>query len=441
MTDQKSRFVTSVLNASLFAVFDRQTQFTALCESSSEADIDFVQLGQGNEELNEAQQEFDSRMPLSTWVLNVTEECNLRCRYCSRYHDDYSGTPMSDNVMLKALQVAASTAIERSQPTVVQFHGGEPLIHFERIINSIDQLSDEESAALDFRIQTNGTLLTQSIIDESRFRDIHLGISLDGPPEVNGINRRYQNGRPLGDEVVQKLGALRKQFRRHRVSCLCVMSAANIDKADLVFDYMLENQIDDLSILPLYPDYANCLTGCLEIIPRTDSMVEFSARIFDRWVNRLRQGDEICIPSFQIWIWNLLNSNVKSHLCNSCCGVGETMIFIDTNGDVYPCGPFSYSSEMRMGNILINTSRDVEASMIAERFRARMTGQIRECEDCGLQAICRGGCPANSYLNSRSLLYKDPFCEYWKGIIGHILQKVAIDPSICDLIPEYTIRL
>jgi uncharacterized protein len=441
MTTSTGRFATTAIGPSLFAVFDKTTRFTALCESPSSGEIDFAELAAGNEACSAEASTFDTRVPLSTWVLNVTEECNLRCRYCSRHHADYAGRPMPSSVMLRALQTAASIGAGQSESVTVQFHGGEPLIHFDRIVASIERLSKEEYAALDFRIQTNGSLLTQSILDRCDQHNIHVGLSLDGPPEINGIHRRYRGGQPLGDELVEKLYLLRTRLKRHRVSCLCVMSSANIDKADSVFDYILAHAIDDLSILPLYPDYANCLTGCQDLIPRAQEMVAFSTRIFDRWIERLRLGHDICMPSFQIWIWNLLHGNSNSLLSNSCCGVGESMVFVDTDGSTYPCGPFSYSTGMRLGTVMTAAPTEFMSSTTALDFLQRTTARVEGCDLCGLQAVCRGGCPANSYLKSGSVFEKDPFCEYWHGIISHVLRRIAEEPSICDLVPSYTIRL
>ena len=41
---------------------------------------------------------------------------------------------------------------------------------------------------------------------------------------------------------------------------MCVLSSANVHHAEDVLDYVYSNNIDDVSILPLYPDFSNCIT-------------------------------------------------------------------------------------------------------------------------------------------------------------------------------------
>ena len=44
-------------------------------------------------------------------------------------------------------------------------------------------------------------------------------------------------------------------------------------------------------------------------------------------------------------------------------------------------------------------------------------------------------------LKTKDIFQKDPFCEYWFGIISHIVKRIIDKPEICEMIPDYSIRL
>jgi uncharacterized protein len=440
---QRDEFLTEELAPGRLAVYDRATGTTLLCRAASPDDIDFSELANQREPAGSSAPKgpFDSRTKFSTLVMEVTDGCNLRCEYCSRYKTDYSGPRMPQRTIVECLRKAAEHAIAIGDKVVVQFHGGEPLLHFKDILSAIQSISTAELESLDLRVQTNGTLLDQDVIADCNDFDIHIGLSVDGPPSVNGINRRFSDGTPVSDVIEDKIRLVRSEVRRSHISCLCVMSTANVARAQEVFNYIVDQGIDDVSILPLYPDYANCLTGCKAIIPRPDEMIGFATTIFDAWIARLKRGERLSVPTFQVWVWNLLAANAGYLVNNSCCGVGESMLFVSRDGRVYPCGPFSYEPEMDMGDIHSLKLTDFTDSDVHSWFLARHPAEIEECRDCALQAVCRSGCPANAYRESRSLTRKDPFCDYWKGVISHVLAALCGDASLCELIPEYSIRL
>lgn len=427
------------VGANHFVVFNKMSKETLLINGDvanlDEDDLDKLFKPQKEES-------FDARKILTTIVINITEACNLRCKYCSRYKGDYDNDKtISQDLLIGILRKASNYAASIGERVVIQFHGGEPLLHFHLIKNAIlSNLAAKE--LLDFRIQTNATLLTDEILEFCKEHDIHLGISVDGPPSVNAITRQFHDGRYIDKIISEKIELIKRYLPRHTISCLCVLSSANVEHASEVMDFVFEKGIDDVSILPLYPDFSNCLTDDNHIIPRTKDMVKFSEQIFDIWIKELQKGHRISIPNFQIWFWNIMGGNANFKLNSTSCGVGQSMIFIDKDGEVYPCGPFSYEKSFSMGNIkTIETIQQLSNSMIFQLFSKRETSMVEKCSDCALQGICLGGCPANSYLKHKDIFKNDPFCEYWEGVLEYVAKRVIENPNICEMIPEYSIRL
>ena len=111
-------------------------------------------------------------------------------------------------------------------------------------------------------------------------------------------------------------------------------------------------------------------------------------------INKFNYILKISIPNFQIWFWNMMGGNSNYKLNTTSCGVGQSMIFIDNDGEIYPCGPFSYEKNFSMGNIeKIDTIQQLFNSQVFQLFSNRETSKVEKCLDCALQGICLGGCP------------------------------------------------
>lgn len=429
------RYAYTKISENVTVIYDKQYQKTLLISGNVSDEI----IKEYEDTIQTSKVE---KLNVTTFVLNTTQECNLRCKYCSRYHGNYSSECMDVRLMREIIDWIYRYAVAIHERCVIQFHGGEPTLRWKSIREALSQFDkDDICQYLDLRIQTNGTNLPDELLDFCNQYDIHIGVSVDGPAEITNIVRKFENGEGIAEILEKNIKKIQNKSNRKNVSCLCVITQNSIGKADKIFKYILKNHIDDISILPLYNDYS-CINDDRSIIPRNSEMARFSIEIIDLWVNELLEGHEICMPNFQIWVWNLLSSNSDVVFeCSSCCGAGETMAFIDMNGDVYPCGPFSYYEETKIGNLLTLEIDEHNISKTVSALQPFSKRNVPECDNCGIQAICKKGCIANSYLYFKDISKKDPYCEYWKIVISHILLRISENPELINIIPDYTLRL
>lgn len=201
---------------------------------------------------------------IKTLVLNITDKCNLNCVYCSRQCARNSPDKMSGNLLKKILKKAAYYAFQKKIILTVQFHGGEPLIEFKKIIDAVDNLTKDEKENLKFRIQTNGTLLTEEIILECVKRKIEVGISLDGRDIENDFTRKDIHGESTFKKVIESLDLLKKY--QEEVSCLTVVTNINVDNLDTILEFFNEIGLNNIGFLPLYEE-PNTRTIKKEMVP------------------------------------------------------------------------------------------------------------------------------------------------------------------------------
>ncbi|MEM2713862.1 MAG: methyltransferase domain-containing protein [Candidatus Pacearchaeota archaeon] len=380
--------------------------------------------------------EFDNI--LRTLVINVTDRCNLDCLYCSRQSFRKEPKEMDPHLLEKILKKASDYAEKNRIRLIIQFHGGEPLLNFNKIIKAVDKLSKDQQKYLMLRIQTNATLLNSYILNECKKRKIEIGISLDGRKEENDLVRIDREGKGSFKKIIKNLKLLKKYQKNIR--CLTVITNANIKKLDQILKFFSSIGITEVNFLPLNVE-PKTKTIKKELIPELQTMIKYGKKLFDTWVTLLKnEKTKINIPLFQTFIWNLLSSNskeIKKFRIN--CGAGINSIFINADGTAWACGPFCTTNKLKLGDLNYHSFFDIQKHKNYKTFKKRITQNIKKCKNCAFQYICKGGCPVNSFRKKWNLFEADNLCEFWKEIIKHILSKIYKNQQIIKLIPESNI--
>src|SRR4051812_32135495 len=137
-------------------------------------------------------------------TFKVASRCNLNCEYCYVYNkadQTWREQPafLSDEVVEAAIGRLRWHCLQSGQKALrIVFHGGEPLLagadRFEgwcrKLVSSLNDVVDVRMA-----IQTNGTLIDDEWLDIFRRYQIVVGVSLDGPADVNDSLRVDHHGR------------------------------------------------------------------------------------------------------------------------------------------------------------------------------------------------------------------------------------------------------
>jgi len=148
-------------------------------------------------------------------ILNVTEDCNLRCKYCI-YSDNYKLTRKpSKNVMtLETGKKAIDYFFKLNEKLAsrnpgkkisIGFYGGEPLLSLSTIDKLVQYAQKNTPLHLSFHMTTNGMLLNDEVADFIVKNKIMLAISLDGDKENHDRNRVTVNGRGSFDIVYNNI--------------------------------------------------------------------------------------------------------------------------------------------------------------------------------------------------------------------------------------------
>ena len=151
--------------------------------------------------------------PLTTMVLNVTNQCNLSCEYCYEYGEDKIVDTENGKQPKFMTEETARESVEfllRESGKVahITFFGGETLMNFPVLAKTVEyarRRAAEVGKDVDFSLTTNATLLKPEIIEFIAENRIGVTISIDGPKEVQDKFRVFNNGAGSYDLVAPKI--------------------------------------------------------------------------------------------------------------------------------------------------------------------------------------------------------------------------------------------
>lgn len=183
-------------------------------------------------------------------TLEVTEKCNLRCKYCiyNTSHQEYRefGTRnMSWDVAKKAVDFLNDHSTH-AQNCHIGFYGGEPLINFE-LIKKVVKYAKEKMEGITFALTTNAVLMTEEIAQFFFDNDFSVIISLDGPQDVHDENRVLKDGTGSFNKTVEGAKKIIKMYHENgktsKIGFNIVTTVRTILKSMIKFRHLLKQKI------------------------------------------------------------------------------------------------------------------------------------------------------------------------------------------------------
>jgi len=141
------------------------------------------------------------------FIMNMTNDCNLRCRYC--YAD--AGSSRAKMRIDTAMNIIQQGLLLPSKRLHILFHGGEPLLNLDcitEICNRVQTLHTDKR--ITFAIQTNGTLLNDDTVAFLKEAHINVGLSFDGCSEAHNRLRVDKLGGSVWNKIVKAISLLQK---------------------------------------------------------------------------------------------------------------------------------------------------------------------------------------------------------------------------------------
>jgi uncharacterized protein len=360
-------------------------------------------------------------------IVKGTRLCNLRCTYC---HDWRVGRDqvMPFDVLLSlicgALQDEAHDSVE------FIWHGGEttllPISFYEKAVFLQSQFRREGQVVRN-SIQTNGTRLTSEWIGFFRAHQFGVGISLDGPPELNDRVRVHASGRGSSAEVRKGMDLLREGGVPFSVLMVIDEEALAIGP-DRIFDFLLTSRVTNVGFLSAKPRNLPSAAPGTQVSHYVDPkrMSAFLMRIYDRWI--IEGTDSIHIREL-----DSLSARIRNDRATTCTLSGNCFgkyFLVEPNGAVAHCEVFDGDDRYTLGNVLHQSFEEIRATPKLESLRSNWLadrGQMSRCPEFG---VCQGWCPHESYVSRRHNVFHSDDCCGLRDLIEHMRTNMAARASI-----------
>ncbi len=369
----------------------------------------------------------DDALKVRMLVLMVASRCNLNCTYCYVYNagdDSWRSQPKvmsAETVALVIDRVKAHCLRHRLPAFMFIFHGGEPLLcgkqFFSDFVAAARRALEPEVSAK-FTLQTNGTLLTADWCEHLHQLGITVGVSLDGPEEVNDRHRVDHAGRGSYQAIkaaIQTANSFRPVHRR-----LGVLTVIDLE-ADPVACFEHHRSLGITAVDFILPDATRdhpppgwSATGT----PYADWLI----KVFDCWF--YERPKTMRVRMFEEYIGQVLGA--PAHLDTSGTSRNEVLA-IQTDGGIEPVGSLNFCGNQftKLGaNVRTHELDDALDTELAHHYHLSGEKLCGRCSACPLRQICGGGYLPWRYSRERRFDNSAVYCNDLIKLITHIRNRV-----------------
>lgn len=342
-------------------------------------------------------------------ILQPTPFCNISCTYC--YLPDRNlKARMSMSVVRRAAERLRDDNLLGSALTVA-WHAGEPLTvppsFYDEAIGVLCEILGP-TCNVSHSIQTNATLINSNWCNLFKRHNIHIGVSIDGPPELHNVNRRTRNGQPTHSRVERGIDFLRAHEIPFHV--IAVVTAETLNQPDTFYEYFARQGILELGC---NFDEAEGLHQNSSLSGKEEHHTKFLTRLLElstTYSNPLRLRELALafdliarpMPTFQ-WKNQKFPDNAQT--------IPFALITVKHNGDFSCFSPellgqsSRYFSDFVLGNVAERSYLD---STTSDRFLLLWNKILKgtyECKGtCAYFNFCGGGAPANKFFENGDLV-------------------------------------
>ena len=376
--------------------------------------------------------------PINEYIFKIQTRCNLNCDYCYVYNlgdDSWKAAPaeLSDQLIDAAAARIKAHALKHQLPGVaVSIHGGEPLLRgIAKVENFVERMRVGLSPiAVEVSMQTNATLVTESVAQRLSVLDIHVGVSIDGDIDANshrldlGGKSSFKRVAAGIDQLARFPGLLQGalaviDLRNNPISVYETIKGMGFTSLDVLLPHGTWEALppfkhDDRSASAVAP-YGEWLIGLYKHWAADENRI------------RLRMFDDIL---------HLLLGGVYSF--ESLGLAAAQLATIESNGDIELVDSigFTYDGAATTGaNVMTN---DIDEILEHPGVVCRQIGSEAlppECHRCPVLDICGGGLISHRWDTVRGFKNQTVYCSDMMALIQFIEADVNVRAERLSEVP------
>lgn len=335
---------------------------------------------------------------LTNICLELTDNCNLRCNYCSqnahyRSKSDYCINEMNLDIAYKSIEFLKKHSYE-SDSVSISFYGGEPLLQFPKIKACVEYAKDIiKGKDLSFSLTTNGTLVTPEIANFFRKNNFSVLVSFDGPRKYHNLYRKDKKGKGSYDRTEKGLRILVDSFgdEKKRMIGLNLVYTPPYSKKkieEITKHFKKLSWLSGVGIRMTYPspDSIPLMSVSEDDLSEDKPLLQWE---FENFKNYFEKTESFAKSSIELKLAQLMQrpifkKPIDKYFLNGCCLPGEKRIFVTTDGTFHICEKIT-SAVPAIGNIYDGFDFDVIKKFYIDEYASE---SLRYCSNCWAISHC-----------------------------------------------------
>ena len=375
-------------------------------------------------------------------ILKTVERCNIRCSYCYFFQgDDKSYKSHPPFISWEMIQTLTRFLIDgirqlRIKSIQIDLHGREPTLQKK---SSFDQMCHHfrnelgPLVELSLALQTNATLIDEEWIDLFSKHNVSIGVSIDGPQEVNDRFRIDYKGRGTYHRTIAGLRQLQNASKEKKIGLVAALCVINPKNNGLELYHHLVHELDVHHLDFLLPDYTHHnFTN-----ENPEEYGKFLCDLLDGWV-----ADDN--PLIRI---RILNSALRLLVGGETClkGFGPTSeamaaITVASNGNLSP------DDSLRSGIPHLMNRSHISSISLREFFDSSAMKEVvhaskkspKECRSCCWDNVCGGNILISRYSRSNGFNNPSVFCAglkmFYAAVARYLIQHGVVPDQIRQIL-------
>lgn len=323
---------------------------------------------------------------LGSFIINVTEQCNLRCSYCcysgiyenSRTHGKKSIGHGEVPVLLDFIDKYA-----KKHPFNISFYGGEPLLKYDLLQNIILQSEQRWGDDVTFYVATNGMLLDKQRIEWFASHNVMIAISIDGTEAFHDRYRRTLQGEGSFGKAYAALAYLKKNYPEYIKEHFLLLTTVTsfVDLSSIALSWHQDPMLYDVAPTTISALAPNFKLG----VPKRDwnEVVESHKQLLNLY---FEHRDWIFLKAYfgecvMNWIKRPI-MDVGNEASLSTCLPMNDKIFIDSYGKLHVCEKIS--NLFSIGNVGEGIDWEKANQLVISYYNKRK----ERCKECPAIRMC-----------------------------------------------------
>lgn len=376
---------------------------------------------------------------LSAITFEVTDDCNLSCRYCAnsdlyKHNENIGNWKLEFEKVQKLLNylypyfMETYEKIDETFERSIGFYGGEPLLQFELIKKTVNLLKTEKFKKFNFvyNMTTNGLLLNK-YLDYLVENNFSILISLDGGKKENSL-RVKKNLKESYQEVLNNIELIQNKYPKYFEEKVSFNSVYNINSDySEIQKYFIKRFGKIAKISTISNDNINDSNLFNEIYSDpSESRIKYFNENRRELLNNSESSFTVFAEVFQehflagqfVDVSEILNEGIFPKRVAHGCLPFSLKLFLTASGDIYMCE--KVPRNLKMGNI--DEEVNLDFNQAAKSFNLMQSRAKKICsvcyknDNCGDCIMCLGieknSIKCNKFKSIKS--YQDELIEQCK---------------------------